>query len=63
MKLRHSRQRNRSTLLLCVEIVAPVEVRVEDFGWVCLRRLLWMSVGVRRCKTFRHTLFCKVLCW
>ena len=24
----------------------PVEVSAEDFGWVCLRRLLWMTVGV-----------------
>ena len=24
----------------------PEEVRAEDFGWVCLRRLLWVNVGV-----------------
>ena len=23
-----------------------VQVRAEVFGWVCLRRLLWMNVGV-----------------
>ena len=54
MKLRHSRQiaAHYSSLLDC----RPVEVRAEDFGGECLRRLLSVECRcVPRCKTFRQT--------
>ena len=55
------------TVSLPTEIVAhysrPVEIRAEDFGWVCMRGLLWTKVGVCSMQDFSTKLFCKVLCW